>query len=71
MAKFTYSDVVRVKADAPASLRARATGLVIAVFETRPEGSYFAECPRGVVYSIEYRDGAAVDVHEDHLELAE
>ena len=71
MAKFTYSDDVRVKAEAPAPLRAGAVGSVIAVFETRPEGSHFAEFPQGVVYSIEYADGAATDVHEDHLEPAE
>lgn len=71
MAKFTYSDVVMVNADAPAPLRAGAVGSVIAVFEIRPEGSYFAEFPQGVVYSIEYSDGAATDVHEDHLEPVE
>jgi hypothetical protein len=68
VAKFTYSDDVRVKAEAPAPLRAGAVGSVIAVFETRPGGSHFAEFPRGVVYSIEYADGSATDVHEDHLE---
>ena len=71
MAKFTYSDDVRVRAEGPAPLRAGETGSVIAVFETRPEGSYFAEFPPGVVYAIEYADGAAVDVHEDHLEPAQ
>jgi len=71
MAKFTYSDFVRVKAQAPAPLRAGATRSVIAALATRPEGSYFDEFPQGVVYSIEYADGAAVDVHEDHLEPAE
>jgi len=71
LAKFTYSEVVRVKAEAPAPLRAGAVGSVIAVFETRPEGRHFAEFPQGVVYSIEYADGAATDVHEDHLEPAE
>jgi hypothetical protein len=71
MAKFTYSDDVKVKTEAPPPLRAGAVGSVIAVFETRPEGSYFAEFPQGVLYSIEYADGAAVDVHEDHLEPAE
>jgi len=71
MARFTYSDVVRVNAEAPAPLRAGAVGSVIAVFETPPEGTYFAEFPQGVVYSIEYADGAATDVHEDDLEPAE
>ena len=71
MARYTYSDVVRVKAEVPPPLRAGAVGSVIAVFETRPTGSHFAEFPQGVVYSIEYDDGAATDVHEDHLEPAE
>jgi len=71
MAKFTYSDAVRVRARAPASLRPGAAASVIAVFETPPASSHFAKFPQGVVYSIEYADGAATDVHEDHLELAE
>ncbi len=71
MAKFNYSDVVRVKAEAPVPLRSGATGSVIAVFETRPKGSYFAEFPPGVVYSIEYSDGVAAEAREDHLEPAE
>ncbi len=71
MAKFTYGDDVRVKPEAPEPLRAGAVASVIAVFATRPKGSHFAEFPQGVVYSIEYADGAATDVHEEHLEPAE
>jgi hypothetical protein len=69
--RFTYSDVVRVTLDAPESLRRGEIASVIAVFETRPEGSHFAPFPQGVVYSIEYADGEAVEIHDAHLEPAE
>lgn len=71
MPRFTYDDIVRTVLDAPAELRPGAKSNVIAVFETRPEGSYFAAFAKGVIYSVEFEDGDAVDVHEDYLESAE
>ena len=71
MARFTYSDAVRVIADAPESLRPGEIASIIAVFETRPEGSHFVQFPQGVFYSIEYADGEAADIHDAHLESAE
>ena len=71
MTRFTYSDAVRVIAAAPESLRPGEIASIIAVFETRPEGRHFTQFPHGVVYSIEYADGKAVDIHDAHLEPAE
>lgn len=71
MPRFTYDDIVRTVAGAPAELRPGARSNVIAVFETRPDGSHFATFPDGVIYSVEFEDGEAIDVHEDYLEPVE
>jgi len=70
MNKFNFDDLVRIKSDAPGPLR---RGHVASVFMVSlPEdrwGSYTEQFPPGVLYSVEYEDGDAVDVHEDFLEL--
>lgn len=68
MSRFTYGDTVRIVMTAPERLRPGAIAWVIGVFEKRPEGKYFDQFPTGEVYSIEYEDGEAVDVHESVLE---
>ncbi len=37
------------------------------MFLERPAGSYFERFPEGVIYTIEFEDGQAVDVHESLL----
>lgn len=70
MALFTFDDTVRVKESAPLSKRHGACASVIMVFEDNERsGSYFEQFPPGVVYSIEFEDGEAEDVHETHLEI--
>ncbi|MFC7379518.1 hypothetical protein [Brevundimonas sp. GCM10030266] len=71
MPRFTYDDVVRTVTSAPVELRPGARSNVIAVFETRPKGSHFAAFPDGVIYSVEFEDGEAIDVHEAYLEPVE
>ncbi|WKA25745.1 hypothetical protein [Bradyrhizobium roseum] len=69
MNKFTYDSSVRVKMGAPDHLRPGQPASVFGVFlPPDREGSYFDQFAPGVVYSIEYEDGEAADVHEDLLE---
>ena len=54
---------------APDHLRPGRPASVFGVFLPQDrEGSYFDQFAPGVVYSIEYEDGAVADVHEDFLE---
>lgn len=68
MAKFDYSDVVRVVADADEKLRPGAIAWVIGVFPEKPEGKHFESFPDGAVYAVEFEDGEAIDVPESLLE---
>jgi hypothetical protein len=68
MANFTYSDVVRVVADADERFRPNARAWVIGVFPKRPSGSHFDSFPEGAVYAIEFDDGEAIDIPESLLE---
>jgi hypothetical protein len=69
MTKFTYSDIVRARASADPTCRPGQRAWVIAVLDNR---SHFPlpEFPPGVVYSVEFEDGVAVDVYEADLEPA-
>jgi len=70
MSTFTYDDIVRVKEDAPSSLRPgqKAWVTLVVISEDRL-GAYFDQFPSGTVYSIEYEDGSAATIHESVLEL--
>ena len=69
MNKFGYGASVMVKKDAPDRLRPGQKASVFGVFLPQDRmGSYFDQFAPGVVYSIEYEDGDAADVHEDFLE---
>lgn len=67
MKKFDYADVVRIVPTAPTDLRPGVRAWIVGVFEDRP-GTYFDRFPPGVVYTIEYEDGASTEVHESMLE---
>jgi hypothetical protein len=69
MGKFSWGDAVRIRADAPSYLRPGALASVYDVSEGKSRfGEHFDSFPPGTVYSVEYEDSSAVEVHEDHLE---
>lgn len=68
MKKFNYDDIVKVSENAPQELRPGSKAWVIGIFEERKE-KYFDIFPEGIVYSVEYEDGVAVDIHESYLYL--
>ena len=66
---FTYDDVVRVKADAPAKMRPGAKAWVIGITaEGERRGKHFEQFPPGTVYLVEFAGGDAIDIHEGMLE---
>ena len=69
MGKFTYDDIVIVRDSALAEQRPGARAWVIAVFDGRKSrpGKHFDNFPEGVVYTVEFDDGATAEVHEDDL----
>lgn len=69
MCKYTYDDLVRVSRNADKKLRPGEIASVVAVFNERPLGGYFDQFPPGVIYSIEFEDGEATEIHESDLEL--
>lgn len=68
MGRYTYDDVVRIVSTADEKFRPGATAWIIGVFEQRPPGAYFDQFPPGAVYTIEYENGEAIDIHESYLE---
>jgi hypothetical protein len=70
--RFDFGDLVRIKDGAPSPLRRGQIASVFMVFLPEDRwGSYMEQFPPGVLYSVEYEDGDAVQVHEDFLEFAE
>jgi hypothetical protein len=67
MPKFTYSDIVKARSTADAKFRPGERAWVIAVLDNRVHNP-FVRFPPGVMYTVEFEDGEAVDVHEDYLE---
>jgi hypothetical protein len=69
MAKFAYGEIVRVKDDAPHPLRSGQKAWIILVMLPHDRtGAYFDQFAAGTIYSVEYEDGEAADVHENFLE---
>lgn len=68
MPLFNYDDRVRVIHGASSHLRPGSDAWVVGIFEERPLGAYFADFPDGVIYTIDFDDGQAADVHEGQLE---
>ena len=67
--KFNYGGTVKIRVDASDELRPGSRAWIVGVFETRP-GPYFDKFPPGIVYTVEYEDGSAQQVHESNLESA-
>ena len=68
MPKFTYDDIVRVCANSSTKLASPKKAWVVSVIE-KSLGSHFDQFPPGVVYTVEFEDGSATDVHESDLEI--
>lgn len=67
MPKFTHDDIVRVRANSCTKLTLPKKAWVVGVFE-ESLGAYFDKFPPGVVYTVEFEDGSAMEVHEGELE---
>jgi hypothetical protein len=67
VAKFDYNDVVKIKGNTSAE-RCGEQAWVIAILEDRTRWP-LKEFGPGVIYSVEFEDGVAIDIHEDELEL--
>jgi hypothetical protein len=67
MTKFTYDEIVRIKSSATPNFRAGGRAWIVGVIEDRRHFS-LRQFPPGVVYSIEFENGDALDVFEDDLE---
>lgn len=66
--KFTYSDIVRVKSNAPVEFRPGARAWIVAVFAAENAPTYRSFAP-GPVYTIEYDGGDAKDIEELFLDI--
>lgn len=69
MSKFKIDDTVRTKNVIHLQHFYGQTGSVINVFIDRPAGKHFEQFPEGVVYSVEFESGEAIDIHESDLDL--
>jgi hypothetical protein len=66
--KFNYDDIVRVIANAHTGLTVPKKAWVVGIFERSP-GPYFSKFPPGTVYTVEFEDGSAIEVHECDLQV--
>lgn len=69
MAKFTYDDIVKINETCSTSQRRGERAWVIGVLEDRKRFP-FVQFPPGVVYTVEFENGDAIDIHENDLEPA-
>jgi hypothetical protein len=69
MAKFDFDDTVRIKGTATTAERRGQPGSVIAILEDRTRWP-LKQFEPGVIYSVEFADGIAIDIHEEDLESA-
>jgi len=65
---FDYNQVVKVAENSALTARRGHRGWIIAVIEDRKRFP-LDQFPPGIIYSIEFEDGQASDVHENDLEL--
>ncbi|WP_129780723.1 hypothetical protein [Peristeroidobacter soli] len=69
MARFSYDDIVKIKVDAKTATKRHDRAWVVGIMEDRRRFP-LNQFPTGIVYSIEFEDGTALDVHENDLEPA-
>ena len=67
--RFTYGDVVLVRAEPIAQSMAGKRAWIIAVFPDRASrpGSALDALPDGPAYTVEFEDGTTAELHEDWL----
>jgi len=70
MSSFELDRTVRVLEWAPQQYRPGAKASVIGIITVR-RGKYFESFPPGMLYTIEFEDGEAIDIHESLLEAVE
>ena len=68
--KFTYNDIVIADKNASKEFRPGEKAWVIGVFSDRAKDK-FSWLPDGVIYTVEFEDGEAIDVNEDILHRCE
>lgn len=69
---FTYDDFVLVRSDVPEAFRPGQHASVIAIFgpdDRIRKAPHFSQFPAGFVYTVEFEDGEAIDIHEAMLGL--
>ena len=67
MTRFTYDDIVKLNDGSAVGPSQSGRAWVIGIVTDR-ERFPLSHLQPGVVYSIEFEDGRAMDVHEDDLE---
>jgi hypothetical protein len=67
MARFTWDDIVRLRASAAHPQRTASKAWIVAVMPDRTDMT-LSRFPAGAVYTVEFEDGIAIDIHEDDLE---
>ena len=66
----TYNDIVLINRSAPSELRPGERACVVGISEpSQRSGSYLAQFPSGLVYTVEFGDGSSVEIHETLVEL--
>jgi hypothetical protein len=70
MARFTYDDIVVLRDTARVAERRGERAWVVAVLEDRVRFP-LSQFPPGVIYSVEFEGGDAIQVHEDEIERAQ
>jgi hypothetical protein len=66
MKRFTYDDVVQVLSGAPSNFRPGEKAWIVAILEDR-ERFPLNEFPAGTIYTVEFKDGSAINIHSDYL----
>jgi len=69
MARFAYDDIVVVRGIARTVERRGQKAWIIGVLEDRSRFPR-SQFPPGVMYSVEFEGGEAIDVHEDEIDRA-
>jgi hypothetical protein len=68
MTKFTYDDVLLIRKTSPILEHRGKKAWVVGITEDRERFPRRQFAP-GVIYTVEFEGGEAIDIHEDDLEL--
>lgn len=67
MSRFGYDEVVKISSRAEENYRPGSKAWIISIIQDR-ENYPMREFPAGTIYTVEYEDGLALDIHESNLE---